>query len=78
MLFRSPELFIKDMIIPICDIEEQKIIVEWVRKKVNEIHSVSLQIENSISTLKEYRESLITSAVTGQIDVRKEMVDSNK
>lgn len=66
---RIPEIFIKDLIIPICDIDEQKIIVDRLRKKVKKMHSLTLKIKDSIHKLKEYREALITAAVTGQIKV---------
>ena len=66
---RIPEIFIKDLIIPICDIAEQKIIVDRLTKKVKKMHSLKLKIKDSIHKLKEYREALITAAVTGQIKV---------
>lgn len=52
--------------------QEQKLIVEFAMKKRAQIAKVIENISNSIQKLKEYREALITSAVTGQIDVRKE------
>lgn len=52
------------------DLEEQKEIATYLDRKVDEIDvSVSI-INNQITKLKEYRQSLIYEAVTGKIDVR--------
>ncbi|MEI7526306.1 MAG: restriction endonuclease subunit S [Mariniphaga sp.] len=59
-------------------IEEQNQIAEFLNKFLDSTDTATTTIIKSISKLKEYREALITSAVTGQIDVRKEMVDSTK
>ena len=72
---RVPEVFIKNFFVQFCDYDEQQIIVNWLDRKVEEIKSTSLSIEKSIDKLKEYREALITAAVTGQIDVREEVLD---
>lgn len=53
-------------------IEEQELIVLNLRNKTKDIDLVLGAIKESVTKLKEYRKALITSAVTGQIDVRKE------
>ena len=50
-------------------IDEQIRIVKFVREAIELVGSVIKPIETSISRLKEFRASLITAAVTGQIDV---------
>lgn len=57
------------------DINEQMKISDFLDKKISEYKNIEDQISKSINQLKEYREALITSAVTGQIDVRKEKID---
>ncbi len=59
--------------IAIPDIEEQKNLVLSIQKLTKHIDKVINSIIKSIEKLKEYREALITAAVTGQIDVRGEM-----
>ena len=51
-------------------LKEQLGIVEHLNKVNNDINSIVLDIQNQISKLKEYRESLIYEAVTGKIDLR--------
>ncbi|HEU5290460.1 MAG TPA: restriction endonuclease subunit S [Cyclobacteriaceae bacterium] len=70
---RVPEEFLKDTIIPTPKPTEQIAIGIWLNQKINELKSTGAQIEASVAKLREYRNSLITSAVTGQIDVRKEV-----
>jgi len=49
---------------------EQKSIAKNIIKKTNEIDSLIKKYEYSIESLKEYRTTLISDAVTGKIDVR--------
>ena len=56
--------------IPVPPINEQKIILEYVDKKIGKINELISKAESQIKTLHEYRQSLIFSAVTGKIDVR--------
>ncbi|ACB84383.1 restriction endonuclease subunit S [Natranaerobius thermophilus] len=51
-------------------IEEQNKIAEYLDEKVDNINNCILNIKVAIQKLKEYRQSLITHAVTGKIDVR--------
>ncbi len=60
----------KQLSISIAPIEEQEKIVEYLDNELEKINSLSKKIKENIGYLKEYRTSLITSAVTGKIDVR--------
>ena len=51
--------------------KEQKNISNFLDKETSQIDSLIEKIKKSINFLKEYRSALITSAVTGKIDVRK-------
>ena len=53
-------------------LQEQQDIAEFLDKETSRIDSLIEKIKQSIVLLKEYRLALITSAVTGQIDVREE------
>lgn len=50
---------------------EQGIIISFVRSEIDKLDALEAPINASIDRLKEYRSALITSAVTGQIDVTK-------
>lgn len=55
--------------VPIPPINEQIKIVEMVNERVNELNYSIKRIVKEINLIKEYRESLISEAVTGKIDV---------
>src|SRR5690606_7336102 len=57
-------------------LEEQKNIVETLNTSLKEIDGVINQSEQSIKKLKSYRQSIISEAVTGKIDVRDWQVPS--
>ena len=62
---------VKNLMLPLPKlIEEQKLIVEHLDNLSEEIVQAVTEIKLQISKLKEYRESLIYEAVTGKIDVR--------
>ena len=61
---------IKNLKLPIPNLEEQKEIVSYLTLKVSEVNYLISAIENQIQKLKEYRQSLIYEVVTGKIDVR--------
>jgi len=65
---------IKEFVIPYPPPVEQKLIVEWLNNQLPKFKNAETKLIDSINQLKEYREALITSAVTGQIDV-KEVVE---
>lgn len=75
-----PHLFqkdIKNFILIVPPIIEQKIIVEKIIKSDEEIKLLISSIELAIEKLKTYRQSLISEAVTGKIDVRDWQINNN-
>jgi len=61
---------LKNLVLPIPPLEEQKSIIDFVDAKIGEIDGLISSINSQIQKLKEYRQSLISEAVTGKIDVR--------
>lgn len=59
------------MLIPVPPIDKQLRIVYFIEKQIGEISHTVEVIGGSIALLREYRSSLITAAVSGQIDVAK-------
>ena len=57
------------------DKSEQQKIVRYLEEEVTKGDSMIMKTEETIATLQKYRTALITSAVTGQIDVRDFGVD---
>jgi len=53
--------------------EEQQVIAEYLDRKLTSITSLAGQLTSQIQFLQEYRQALITAAVTGKIDVRQEV-----
>lgn len=49
---------------------EQQLIARFLQTEAEKIHHLLRQVETAITRLTEYRQALITSAVTGKIDVR--------
>ena len=60
----------KQIFCPKLEMKEQESITDFLDKETSRIDSLTEKIKKSIKLLKEYRSALITSAVTGQIDVR--------
>ena len=54
------------------NIEEQARIAEYLDVQTKKIDRLLGRISASMETLREYRTALISAAVTGKIDVRKE------
>ena len=65
---------ILDLVITIPTIQEQKDIVKSLDLKVNYIDLLILKHDNKIELLNEYRQSLISSVVTGKIRITEDMV----
>jgi restriction endonuclease S subunit len=65
---------IKGMTVVVPPLHEQKEIVKLIGRKNSEIDSLMGKLLESIERIKEYRNTLISAAVTGKIDVRKEVV----
>lgn len=63
-----------NMLIAVPPLGEQILIRERLDKEVGEILRLVDKIESSVNVLQEYRTALISAAVTGKIDVRKEVV----
>jgi len=51
-------------------LKEQQQIVEYLDKETSKIDNLIEKVTQQISNLKEYRQALISNAVTGKIDVR--------
>lgn len=58
------------MMVPVPPLLEQQSIVVFIGNETAKIDSLIQQVEFAIARLTEYRQALITSAVTGKIDVR--------
>ena len=61
---------LKNMIVPVPPRNEQQTIISFLREKESDFAVLSKKVEISVNLLREYRAALITSAVTGQIDVK--------
>ena len=60
---------VKKQAIPLPNIEDQTQIVDFLDQKISEIDALNNEIRLQIQKLKEYRQSLISEAVTGKIDL---------
>ena len=58
--------------VPLPPLSEQKRIVDFLDQKIEQIDELKSAEQRKIELLKEYRQSLISEAVTGKIDVRNE------
>ena len=72
-LKRVPTKFVEDFRIPIPTYQEQKEIANFLNQKTKQIDELITTEHKKIELLKEYRQSLISEAVTGKIDVRNEI-----
>ena len=64
-----PDIY--ELAIPLPPVNEQKRILDFVDGNIEGIDSAVEKVVSSISLLQEYRSSLITAAVSGQVDVSK-------
>ena len=64
----------KNMMIPNPPLEEQKRISKYLDQKTEQIDSLVNSENQRIKLLKEYRQSLISSVVTGKVRITEEMV----
>lgn len=53
--------------------KEQWAIVKFIEQETDRIDALFSKVRDSIDKLSEYRTALISAAVTGKIDVRKEV-----
>ncbi len=72
--WRMPAMNFKNYDIPVPPIEEQKKIVDKIRKYEDKIDFAIQKVNEQIALLQEYRTRLISDVVTGQIDVRDEVI----
>jgi type I restriction enzyme S subunit len=56
--------------IPLSSIEEQKSILDFIKKETSKIETLISKYQKQIELMQEYRTTLISQAVTGKIDVR--------
>jgi type I restriction enzyme S subunit len=63
---------VADLVLAFPPLDEQRAIVTSVHHRLDEIRRMESLIEAQIGKLREYRQTLITAVVTGQIDVSKE------
>ncbi|QSJ19751.1 restriction endonuclease subunit S [Nostoc sp. UHCC 0702] len=59
--------------LPLPPLQEQKLIVDKFNKSFRQLHELKEKLLTQIKELQKYRQSLITAAVTGKIDVREEV-----
>ena len=64
---------VKSMVAPIPPIHEQHEIISHIIRQRNLIDQITAKISQQIEKLQEYRQSLITAAVTGKIDITEEV-----
>jgi len=67
-----PEEFL-EIRLPCPPPHEQRDIVEAIERETGKYNELQQLIESSIIKLREYRTALISAAVTGKIDIRKEV-----
>ena len=63
---------LRDFMVVLPPLDEQKRIVEYLRNRLAALDRTSGTIEGQVQKLQEYRQTLISAAVTGKIDVTKE------
>ncbi|CAA0198335.1 restriction endonuclease subunit S [Tenacibaculum maritimum] len=63
---------------PYNNINELEVIVNYLDTETSKIHNAIKKLTSSIQKLKDYRQSLISEAVTGKIDVREWQQPENK
>ena len=64
--------YVRGIRIPIPPLEEQKNIAAFLDKEIVQFETLTAEAQRAIDLLQERRTALISAAVTGQIDVRKE------
>jgi type I restriction enzyme S subunit len=72
-LIMQPSLRFEDLNrfkVPVPSFEEQKKIAAYLDRETAKIDTLVSKVETAIDKLKEYRAALISSAVTGKVDVR--------
>ena len=62
-----------NILIPIPPLNEQKSIMNHIKRETKQIDKTIIKIDSEIKLLEEFRATLISEVVTGKIDVRNEM-----
>ena len=65
---------IRKLLLPVPPMEEQREIVKFIESKTRKIDSMISSLNAEIERLKEYKQSLISDVVTGQINVQDEII----
>lgn len=65
---------IRELVVCLPPVDEQKTIITRLRPLLDQHDQIVHRIESQITKLREYRQTLISAAVTGLIDVSKEVV----
>ena len=60
------------MLVPVPPLPDQHAIAAYLDRETAHIDTLTEKVKKSVTLLREYRTSLISAAVTGKIDVRKE------
>ncbi len=66
---RVPDDFISNFKAPVPSIDEQEKIVEYLNYQTKRLTDLATKVETAIERLREYRAALISSAVTGKVQV---------
>jgi type I restriction enzyme S subunit len=64
---------VQDLAVPVPPLSEQRAIAAFLKSGTVGLDSLVAKVESAIERLEEYRTALITAAVTGKIDVRREV-----
>jgi type I restriction enzyme S subunit len=65
--------FMSQCKLPLPPIAEQKQIVDWLTTRLERLKKVGARLQTQLDKLNEYRQSLITAAVTGQVAIPEEV-----
>ena len=69
MLNLNPSI-VGRMAVPVPPSAEQQAIIDFLDRETAQLDALTAKVESAITRLTDYRQALITSAVTGKIDVR--------
>lgn len=65
---------VRDIVVPLPSPDEQNTIMQFIDRETARIGAMVEKVRRSVELLKEYRTALVSAAVTGKIDVRKDAV----
>ncbi len=64
---------VRKLVTPVPPLPEQAAIAAYLDEETAKLDALVGKVEEAVERLQEYRTALITAAVTGKIDVRKEV-----